>query len=75
MKHHCWKKKNFYSKPNLQDITDSDYMHAERVWKKFEIKHLSEYHDLHIESDILKVELEVEYVTLLIDMQQLIIKI
>ena len=46
-------KEEFYSKPNLQHITDSDYMHAERVWKKFEIKNLSEYHDLYIESDTL----------------------
>ena len=46
-------KEEFYSKPNLEHIADSDYIHAERVWKTFEIKHLSEYHDLYLESDTL----------------------
>ena len=38
------KKKNFYSNLNIEDITDADYMHAKRVCKDFEIKHLGEYH-------------------------------
>ena len=29
----------------MEDITDSDYMHAKRVCKDFEIKSLSKYHD------------------------------
>ena len=31
----------------MEDNTDSDYMHAKRVCKDFEIKSLGEYHDLH----------------------------
>ena len=31
-------KKDFYSKLNLEDITDEDYMHAQKVWKVFNIK-------------------------------------
>ena len=31
-------KKAFYSKLNLEDITDKDYEHAQKVWEVFEIK-------------------------------------
>ena len=31
-------KKAFYSKLNLEDITDKDYAHAQKVWEVFEIK-------------------------------------
>ena len=36
-------KEAFYSNLNLEDISDEDYMHAQKV---FEIKNLGEYHDL-----------------------------
>ena len=41
MKHYCLKKTS-YSKSNLNDITNSDYMHAIGVCKDFEIKYLGE---------------------------------
>ena len=44
-------KKAFYSKLNLEDITDKDYEHAQKVWEVFEIKSLGQYHDLHIQSN------------------------
>ena len=31
-------KKAIYSKLNLEDITDKDYEHAQKVWEVFEIK-------------------------------------
>ena len=34
-------------------MTNLDYMHAKRVCKDFEIKHLAEYHDLYVQSDTL----------------------
>ena len=46
-------KKDFYSKLNLEDITDEDNMYAQKVWKVFNIKHLGEYHDLYVQSDTL----------------------
>ena len=46
-------KEAFYSNLNLQDITDKDYTHAQKVWGKFEIKRLGEYHDLYVQSDTL----------------------
>ena len=33
-------KKAFYSKLNLEDISNRDYEHAQKVWEVFEIKHL-----------------------------------
>ena len=46
-------KEEFYSNLNMKDITDSDYMHAKRVCKHFEIKNLGEYRDLYLKSDTL----------------------
>ena len=39
-------KKDFYRNLKMEDITNSNYMHAERVRKEFEIKNLGEYQDL-----------------------------
>ena len=32
--------KNFYSRLNMEDITDADYGHAKRVYKDFKRKNL-----------------------------------
>ena len=37
----------------MEDITDIDYMHAQRVYKDVEIKENGGYHDLHLKSDTL----------------------
>ena len=42
----------FYSHFNMEDITDADYVHAKRVCKDSEIKHLGEYHDFYVQSDM-----------------------
>ena len=44
-------KKVFYSELNLEDITDEDYIHDQKVFQEFEIKSLGEYHDLSVQSD------------------------
>ena len=46
-------KKAFYSKLYLKDITDEDYIHAQKVSEEFKFKNLSEYHDLYVQSDTL----------------------
>ena len=46
-------KEDFYSHLNTEDITDADFVHAERVCKDFRIKNLGEYHDLYVQSDTL----------------------
>ena len=37
----------------MEDIADADYAHAKRICKDFEIKHLGEYHDSHVQRDTL----------------------
>ena len=43
----------FYSELNLEDITDKDYVHAQKVWEVFGINNLGEYHDLYVQCDTL----------------------
>ena len=46
-------KKNHYliknSELNKEHITDKDYVHAQKVWKAFNIKNLGEYYDLYVQ--------------------------
>ena len=37
----------------MEDITDEDYMHTNRVSKNFQIKNLGERHDLYVQRDTL----------------------
>ena len=37
----------------MEDITDTDYRHANRVFKELKLKNLGEYHDLYVKSDTL----------------------
>ena len=46
-------KESFYSNLNMEDITDTDYRHANKVFKEFKIKNLGEYHNLYVQSDTL----------------------
>ena len=46
-------KKAFYSQLNLEDITDKDYVQAQKVWEVFGINSLGEYHELYVQCDTL----------------------
>ena len=46
-------KEAFYSNLNLENISDEDYEHAQKVRNISEIKNRGEYHDLHFQSDTL----------------------
>ena len=51
-------KEVFYSNLNLEDISDEDYVHTQKVWgiinqEVFEINKLGEYHNLFPENDTL----------------------
>ena len=46
-------KKPFYSELNLENITDKDYAHAQKVFKKLKLKNLGDYLDSYIQSDTL----------------------
>ena len=52
MKHHS-EKKSFYTELYLEDITDKDYTHAQKVFKELGLKNLGDYHDLYVQSDTL----------------------
>ena len=41
-------KKAFYSKLFLEDITDEDYIHAQKVFEESELKNLGGYLDLYV---------------------------
>ena len=41
-------KEKFFSKLNDCGVSDEDYEHTQKVWKKFGIKNLGEYHDLYL---------------------------
>ena len=38
----------------MEDITDVDYRHANRVFKAFKLKDLVQYHDLYVQSDTIQ---------------------
>ena len=43
-------KKDFYSELVLEDVSDKDYEHAQKVFKEY-CKNIGNYHDLYIQSD------------------------
>ena len=45
-------KEKFYSKLNSKHITDEEYAHVQRVWEAFGCKTLSDYHNLHVKTDV-----------------------
>ena len=46
-------KDSFYSNLTMEDISKTDYVHANSVFKKLNINNLGEYHDLYVRSDML----------------------
>ena len=41
-------KKAFYNEFFLEDITDKDYTHAQKVFEELKLKNLGDYHDLYV---------------------------
>ena len=46
-------KKAFYSELYLEDITNKDYTHAQKVFEEFKLKNLGDYRNLSVQSDTL----------------------
>ena len=46
-------KEGFYSNLNMEDISDTDYRHANNVFKGFELENLGDYDNLYVRSDTL----------------------
>ena len=40
----------FYSELNLEDISDKDYLHAQKVFEEF-CTDIGDYHDLYVQTD------------------------
>ena len=45
-------KKDFYSELTLEDITDKDYNHAQKVFEEY-CTDIGDYHDLYVQTDTL----------------------
>ena len=43
----------FYSNLSMSDVSEDDYQHTQKVWKKFRIHNLGEYHDLYLCTDVI----------------------
>ena len=46
-------KKAFYSELYLEDITDKDYTHAQKVFEALKLKNFCNYHNLYVQSNTL----------------------
>ena len=46
-------KESFYSNLTMENISDTDYKHANNVFEKFNLNNLGDYHDLYVRSDTL----------------------
>lgn len=46
-------REQFYSKLTESEISESDYLFAQEIWRQFDIKTLGEYSDLDLKTDIL----------------------
>ena len=46
-------KESFYSNIKMENITETDYIHVNNVFKSFKLNNLGDYHDLYVQSDTL----------------------
>ena len=46
-------KKTFYGELYLEDITNKDYAHAQKVFEEFNLQNIGDYHDLYVQCDTL----------------------
>ena len=46
-------KENFCSSLTGKKVSDKEYEHVRKVWNKFEMKTMKDYHDLYLKCDVL----------------------
>ena len=44
-------KESFYSNLAMENITETDYIHANNVFKTFKLNNLGDYHDLYVQNE------------------------
>ena len=44
-------KKSFYRELYLEDITNEDYTHVQKIFEELKLKNLGNYHDFYVKSD------------------------
>ena len=49
-------KKECYSNMTMENITDSDFKYAKKVWEDIGVKDLGEHHNQYVQSDTLLLE-------------------
>ena len=47
------KKTSFFSRLKQEKISEEDFLHAQKVWKEFELKNMGDYHDFYLKTDVL----------------------
>ena len=45
-------KEKFYISMTKKKVTDKEYAHVLKVWNKFDMKTMKDYHDLYLKCDI-----------------------
>ena len=55
-KEHLPSKEKFYSLLTVEKISDKEYEHVLKVWNKFEVKTMKDYHSLYLKCDVLLLE-------------------
>ena len=46
-------KESFYSNLTMKNVSESDYIHANNIFKTFKRNNLGDYHNLYVQSDTL----------------------
>ena len=47
-------RESFYSRLRDEPCSESDYLHAQNVWREFHCQNIGEYHDLYLKIDVLQ---------------------
>ena len=53
LKKNCQAKKSFLVREQVKKISDKEYENVPKVWNKFEMKTMKNYHDLDLKCDVL----------------------
>lgn len=64
------RKEEFWSILNDEHISNEDYKHAQKIWKKFKLKNMGEYHNMNLMSNILLFGKDLTYLSWVLVLSQ-----